>query len=191
MDTGISSELAAPKIKVSKIDAARRQLDGALDLWFRDGDPVAIQTLISAAWQILQDLNEKKGNTESTMLGWAKIHVYPEHLEECMRLIRAPANFFKHADRDPYEVLEYNPKAAESEFVLAIHGHADLGEQPTDLQVAFINWLCVHKPHLIVQGKNHFEIHLTPDQLAAVRRVAKREFLEVILRLRFQAALKR
>ena len=36
------------KLHVTKLDAARRQLETAITLWFHDGDPVSIHTLAAA-----------------------------------------------------------------------------------------------------------------------------------------------
>jgi hypothetical protein len=44
------------KIKISKLDAARRQLDTAIRLYFMEGDPVSVHTLAAAAFEILKDL---------------------------------------------------------------------------------------------------------------------------------------
>jgi argininosuccinate synthase len=46
-------------IIVTKIEAARRQLNTAIELWFNDGDPVSIHTLASSAHQIIHDLNRR------------------------------------------------------------------------------------------------------------------------------------
>ena len=35
----------APAVRVSKLNAARRQLDCAIEMWFADKDEVAIHTL--------------------------------------------------------------------------------------------------------------------------------------------------
>ena len=51
------------KIKISKLDAAKRHLETAIRLYFNYGDPIAIHTLACAAHGILSDLNEEhKGN---------------------------------------------------------------------------------------------------------------------------------
>ena len=47
------------KIRVSKLDAARRQLDCAIELWFAGKDEVSIHTLAAAAHQIISDINKK------------------------------------------------------------------------------------------------------------------------------------
>jgi hypothetical protein len=73
-------------IKISKLDAARRQLDTAIELWFHDGDPISIHTLTSAAFEIIQDLNKKHGNLEVSLLGMPQRLAKPEHVEEVLRI---------------------------------------------------------------------------------------------------------
>jgi hypothetical protein len=49
------------EFKVSKLDAAKRQLETAIRLYFSDGDPVSIHTLTAAAYNILRDVTKQKG----------------------------------------------------------------------------------------------------------------------------------
>ena len=74
---------------------------GAGQLLHRDGDPVSLHTMASAAFEILQDLNVKAGNTEITQIEMARRYVTPEHVPQAMQLIRKPMLFFKQDDRDP------------------------------------------------------------------------------------------
>jgi hypothetical protein len=46
---------------VSKLDAARRQLDAAIRMYLANEDELAIHTLAAAAYRILRDLLEKRG----------------------------------------------------------------------------------------------------------------------------------
>ena len=46
---------------ITKFDAMRRQLDAALTLWFANGDPVAIHTIVSASHEIIHRLFTAKG----------------------------------------------------------------------------------------------------------------------------------
>ena len=52
------------KIRVTKLDAALRQLNTAITLWFRDGDEVAIHTLAAASHQIVYDIVRKKNGPD-------------------------------------------------------------------------------------------------------------------------------
>lgn len=55
------------RIQISKLEAAKRQRDTAIKMWFADGDPVSIHTLAAAAHQIINDVNEKIGETRAGM----------------------------------------------------------------------------------------------------------------------------
>ena len=58
--------LGATMIKsltISKLDAAKRQLETYIRLYFHSGDPVAMHTLTAAAFGIIRDLNEKRSGT--------------------------------------------------------------------------------------------------------------------------------
>ena len=68
MESGTESNI----ILISMLDAARRQLDTAIELWFRDSDPVSIHTLISVAYEILHDVNRARGNPDAITLAWSK-----------------------------------------------------------------------------------------------------------------------
>ncbi len=52
------------EIRVSKIEAPRRQIDTAIRLLLEQPDPVSIHTLEMAAFGILSDLARKHGESE-------------------------------------------------------------------------------------------------------------------------------
>jgi hypothetical protein len=99
-----------PKLKFSKLDCARRQLELAIELYFLERDPVSIHTLVSAARQILTDINKHRGGkplfTEAQAF---KGIVIPGKEKELAQLFRNPANFFKHADDDPDASIDFSP----------------------------------------------------------------------------------
>ena len=47
------------KLPVTKLDAARRQLETGITLWFHEMGPVSIHTLTGAAYKLLYDINTK------------------------------------------------------------------------------------------------------------------------------------
>lgn len=81
-------------MSITKLEAARRQLDSAIRLYISNDDLVAVHTLSRAAFRILYDIYprkrsdgfEKSMNDLIERLGW----------KEFNRL----TNFFKHADSD-------------------------------------------------------------------------------------------
>src|SRR5271163_1574815 len=99
-------------INISKLDAAKRQLDSALTLYFRYGDPVSTYTLTAAAHQILMDLGKQDG-VESIVKSHGVKAIKEEFQKEYLKKINEAENFFKHADRDPNELLDFNPETTD------------------------------------------------------------------------------
>ncbi|MDD5618103.1 MAG: hypothetical protein PHG69_03325, partial [Candidatus Omnitrophica bacterium] len=96
-------------IYISKLDAAKRQLDVAINLFFKNGDPVSIHTLTAAAYDILFGL----GKTAKLIdLGVKDVELYVKkgHEKEYLAIVNKAQNFFKHANRDPKETIEFNPE---------------------------------------------------------------------------------
>ena len=93
-------------LTVSKIEAAKRQLNTAVTLFFDEGDPVSIHTLSAAAYQVLQDVG--KGRIDFDTLAGAEC-VKEEKKKEFRDLLFKARNFFKHADRDPDATLDFDP----------------------------------------------------------------------------------
>src|SRR5712691_7914594 len=100
------------KLHISKLDAARRQLETAVRLYFSAADPVSIHTLTSAAHELLAGVNRTRGGPamiEDSLLQWVK----PDKVADARRRLRAAANFFKHADRDAEETHVFSPSQTE------------------------------------------------------------------------------
>ena len=74
-------------IVVTKIEAARRQLRSAIELWFADADPVSIHTLSAASYQIIHDLNRKNNGSDLLL---DTIVIKDEYRREFVNEIRAP-----------------------------------------------------------------------------------------------------
>src|SRR3990170_2717985 len=96
-------------ITVSKLDAARRQLDTAVRLYFSEADPVSIHTLTAASHEVLTDLNRERGGSPTVMESF-EAYIKPEGIKEFGSMINKAANFFKHADRDPEDIQTFNPE---------------------------------------------------------------------------------
>ncbi len=79
---------------VSKIEAAKRQIETAIDLYFSGGDFLAIYAISFAAHQVLNDIYRHHRDDG-----------FLEQLSDKLpsnfrRYLAEPANFLKHADRD-------------------------------------------------------------------------------------------
>jgi hypothetical protein len=102
-----------PRIQISKLETARRQLNAAIRSYFLDNDPVPTLTLVGAAYQIVKDLagDDHKGvvldNGEEIGDGF----YYP---------FRYPYQSLKHAERKPDEFLDFP-----TELPRALHLRSD------------------------------------------------------------------
>jgi hypothetical protein len=112
---GIALGMSVPKI--SKSEAAKRQLDTAIDLFFEAEDALSVHTLAFAAFKVLLNLYPHRKNDDfgeqidkliSEGIGWQRFN--------------NTANFLKHADRDPDGFLE----DFDAEMVLPLIGLATL-----------------------------------------------------------------
>jgi hypothetical protein len=109
-------------ITITKLGAARQQLETAILLFFDRRDPVAIHTLVGAAYDIIDDVNQRRGGTEMFVKHrYVQLPGRPE-----IGAINSPQNFFKHADRDPDAELEFFPEMTESFLVDACRKYMDL-----------------------------------------------------------------
>jgi hypothetical protein len=74
-------------IKITKLEAARRQLVTAIRIYFADGDPISTHTLAAAAFEILDDL-DNHGADSGTIFDRMEKNIKPERLKEFRELIR-------------------------------------------------------------------------------------------------------
>jgi hypothetical protein len=132
-------------IRLTKIEAARRQLETATLLYFDEGDPVSIHTLAGAAHELVSKLAEKAG--EMTPVHGSLVASLPEDLVSKLRTaIRAPQNFFKHADRQPEAVLEFSPELSEMILLDAMATYGKLTSEIPWLFEAFTKWFGLKHP---------------------------------------------
>jgi hypothetical protein len=129
---------------VTKIEAAMRQLDVAIWLFFVEADPISVRTLAGAATTVLADLIESKDRNGS----WRSRIIEDTGLPraQVLSIINETQNFFKHADRDPDMSLLFNDE--ENDDLLFV-GVLECGEiHPTSLHMqAFQIWYMAAHPN--------------------------------------------
>jgi hypothetical protein len=143
-------------IAVTKLDAAKRQLRTAIELWFHDGDPVSIHALAYAAHEIIHELFLRAGHTgllfdlDPGSSVPKHIDASPEELKklrsEFPKYLKRDANFFKHADRDPDDTLEFSPDVNAEFIAISLLGLGRLGEPYDAAARTFIFWYRLHRP---------------------------------------------
>jgi hypothetical protein len=161
----------SPDLQITKLDAARRQLRTAIRLWFHDGDPVSIHTLLAAAHEIIHRLYRNRGLVN---LIFDSDLIVDEHRSDFARIMKAAPNFFKHANNDSDRILSFNPEINDVMPIMLIQALCDM-EEPLDLEeAAYVYWQLIHEPKLFQLGGRH----AAPDLVANLARVSKQNFLQ-------------
>ncbi len=139
-----------PSMNITKLDAAKRQLESALLLYFNYCDPVSIHTLCAAAYNILRDVNAKRGGELMVKDMWQYLDA--EKAKEFHRHVNMAENFFKHADRDSDGMYTFNPEGTEALLAEASRKYIEMtGEYPPYRHV-FLTWF-------VVEHRNMFKEH--------------------------------
>ena len=94
------------KIKLTKYEVADRQLHTAVRAVFSEEDPVSTHTLAAASHQVFSDLVKRSSEKDPEVL---RNMIAKDKWPKLKNELREPANFFKHADRDPESTLTFRP----------------------------------------------------------------------------------
>lgn len=170
----------SPSINITKPDAARRQLRTAIRLWFDEGDPVSIHTLISAAHEIIHRMYRNSGR-KGLLLDSDLVRT--ELRKEWAEKIKESYNFFKHFDskKEKKESINFRPELNDILIIFSSHALMQLGETPDTEQLAFAQWMLIHRPHFMDEDvRNRIPIEV----LHNLKSVDRKQFLPL-----FEAAM--
>ncbi len=165
-------------MRVTRIEAARRQLETALTLWFADGDAVSIHSLAGSAYQVLHDLNRK---AKGPPLLFDSPLIKKEMSKEAVASLKDHLNFFKHADLrkgDGAFAIDFDPALSELYFIACLLGVEALGERLNDQESAFMLWRQIHGFMVTVENsKKMLSEQFSAEGVAALRGLEKSEFI--------------
>jgi hypothetical protein len=134
-------------VTISKLEAAKRNLAAGVRLFFERGDPVAIHTLAAAAQGVIRDIARSRGLEHTSILHDNPL-VPPEQQKEWIRALNAARNFFKHADKDPDDQLEFNEDTNESLLLDSVLILSEIDHQALSEAKVFIGWFTTAHPEL-------------------------------------------
>lgn len=174
------------RIRISKLEAATRQLDVAIRLLFDRGDPIAVHTLVGAASAIISDLVEKQHPDKS----WDKFAQEANEITatEYFKVMRKPQNFLKHARDDADATFDFDLKDTESVAFWAVMNLGNFGPLSTEASVLQLWYLACHAPtlDLDVEPYNRAlevfgDLRNTPrdDRLCVAKRVLAEQLTDV------------
>jgi len=167
---------------VTKLDAAQSQLRTAIRMWFYDEDFVSSHTLAFAAYEIIHAVSKAKNPKRGDLL-LDSSQVKPEKRKEFNQVFREAANFFKHADRDPDETIEFSPGLTELFIYFAIKGLGLCGVTLARELDIFMWWLQVRTPEAMI-SKNVQEMLIESGlikNLVQLQAMHQHEFFEACM----------
>lgn len=158
-----------PTISVSKIDAAKRQLETAITLYFHDADPVSTHTLAAAAHNVLHALCKSQGIKsmikDNDMIREGKKGAY-------LKYINAAQNFFKHGSRDLNKLCVFSPASTECLILDACQMYQRITtEYPKPFKI-FYWWFTIQYPELLKEGVSKQAAGVASELLNAKERTA-------------------
>jgi len=167
-----------PKIMLTKLGSAERQLTEAIHLFFEERDPLAIHTLAGAAGRVTADLMKARG-LPSLLRNGAMI--VPERRAEVMAEMFAPENFLKHADRDPEATLEFNPEVTAFFIFAAVIELESLTQQQFLAGSLFKTWFFVNYPDTLADVPENAASKATAERhRASGLTLEKAKFLQLL-----------
>lgn len=132
---------------ISKLEGARRNLKAAVRLFFENGDPIAIHTLAAAAQGVIRDVAKSRGLNHPSILH-DHPHVPKDARKQWIKFLNEPRNFFKHADKDPDGMLEFDEVANERLLLDACITLAEISDQALSEVNVYLGWFTTANPKL-------------------------------------------
>jgi len=167
---------------ITKLDAARRQLRTAIELWFSDADPVSIQALAYGSHEIIHRLYRRKGLSDLLYDSYA---LTDKQRKEFPILLKQSANFIKHATREAESNEEaiFNSSTNDLFLIFSTIGLHRMGEKLNETESAFLFWLYLHNPAWFV-GDQVMKDRVPIERLNEIRGAEKFGFLRAFANLK-------
>jgi hypothetical protein len=132
---------------ITKIEAAKRNIEFSIRCLFQEEDNLPIILVASSAFQVLRDIAEHQGVGD--LHKSFKSMVAPGKEKEIWNAFNRVANFIKHADKKPGETLEhFNEELPETIILIACLYYYEIAASLSTEMSAFTKWLSVSKEEL-------------------------------------------
>ena len=177
-------EIKMAILKLNKLDAAARQLNTAIKMWFTREDSVSTHTLACAAYQVIHDVNSSRGGPE---LLYDAICFKDEFRGKVIQKFRRDYDFFRHADRSPDDQIDFDEDLSETFLFAGSFGLESLGFAPDIVRGAFNIYFCIRNPEYLTEvGRTRFKDGPQANAVEKALSVPREKFFEAYQLLRFQ-----
>jgi len=135
------------EFKITKLEAAKRQLETAINLFFSNGDDVSIHALASASSDVLKDIG--KFNKKTTIYDNLISLIKKEKKKEVLDIINKPKMFFKHADQETNKTINFYPSSNDWIIFIAIEAYSKVNGKITPTMMAFRVYFYLKNPKIL------------------------------------------
>jgi len=134
------------KGRLAKVDAAKRQIQTAIDLYFVHGDMISLMTLAGAAEEICGNLLARNNQKNVLTMMWeeAQKRGLPVSNKELYTRASEVRNALKHANQPAEDIFTFDDEAAVLMLIRAVVNFQLLGQPLTNEMEKFIVWVRTH-----------------------------------------------
>lgn len=160
------------------MEAARRQIETAIQLWVQEADPVSIHTLAAAAHRVVHDAAAKDkniGTGGAFLLDGKRLEEWGYDAKQLKKAIRRAETFFKHALDDPNESFTLHHSLTEAVLYSTIECYRRLVLEKSELMCLFLAWLGVQSEFFDEPTSNDLA-----NIISASKGVSRQEFFKTM-----------
>jgi hypothetical protein len=148
-------------------------------LWFHDADPISAHSLAYAAYTVIDDVTKARNPNRPALLFDSPL-LSDSDRKLINRVFRKAANFCKHADRDPFDKLDFSPDETRILLCFAIYALECERQTLAAELIVFQTWLIMNNPRLRSQeGRKVFSDRFLIDY-AETLTMPKAEFFDLL-----------
>ena len=136
-------------LRITKLAAAENQLKTAIRMVFHNFDPISIHTIACAAHQILYDIAKKRGVASDL-----KDIVPRRKKRDWINVLNSPYNFFRHADKDIDDSMDFNPETTHFFLLDATYLYQGIRDALFYEGALFRLWFDKHYPEYMLAGQS-------------------------------------
>jgi hypothetical protein len=142
------------RLTVSKLDAARRQLETAIQLYASDGDPVSIHTLCCAAYNVVHAANKKRNkptglDPKMMLKDFDQFLARKRDKQLFHDAMNESANFFKHASTDTHATHSFDTEWTEVLLADAVQKYGMLVGEVSEEMLKYFGWFVFRHPEVL------------------------------------------
>ncbi|MGD0060046.1 MAG: hypothetical protein ABSD58_11580 [Verrucomicrobiia bacterium] len=134
------------EIKVTRIEACKRQLETAIWLYFTGGDPVSIHTLAASAVEAVRAAAAAKG--VMNLRNMTDLVVKPAYRKKVHKKIKEAEGFFKHGGTNEKEQHVFDRGQTDHVLLDGCLTYEGLSGPQTPLMKTFTWWFIMNNPDI-------------------------------------------